>query len=168
VFGIVGFHVWANNKVSGRANRIDGQMASTVEQILSSIRIVQAFDMGATVIKRMDDSFCRQSRRLGMKRAFIRSSKQSSVYFALFLTYSLTFWFGGKEVKRGLDTGRVITVSCVFFRTRRLGQSNERLKDALSDIQQFVVNVVYVSKPCTSDDQDYGCLGCSQRAPPAS
>lgn len=91
VLCIVGFHIWANNKVGTRAHRIDGQTASMVEQILSSIRIVQAFDMGATVIKRMDDTLCRQSHRLGMKRAFIRSSKQSSVYFALFLTYSLTF-----------------------------------------------------------------------------
>lgn len=73
--------------------------------------VVQAFDMGETVIKRMNDTLCRQSQRLGVRRSFIRSSKQSSVYFALFLTYSLTFWYGGIEVRRGLDTGRVMTVS---------------------------------------------------------
>lgn len=115
VLAIVGFHIWANNKIGARANKIDGHIASMVEQVLASIRVVQAFDMGEAVIKRMDDTLCQKSHRLGMSRAFIRSSKQSSVYFALFLTYSLTFWYGGKEVERGLDTGRVITVSGPSF-----------------------------------------------------
>jgi hypothetical protein len=40
---------------------------------------------------------------------------QSSLYLAVFSTYSLAFWFGGIEVKRGIATGDIVTVSNAEF-----------------------------------------------------
>ena len=108
---IFGFLGWANDIVGGPANNLEGQTSSLVEQILSSVRIVQSFNMGGSLIKRFDGDLLKRLQKLGAKRSVIRSLEQSSVYFALFLTYSLAFWFGGIQVRGGLETGHVLTVS---------------------------------------------------------
>lgn len=106
VFGILG---WANNVIGGPANNLEGQTSSLVEQILSSIRVVQSLNMGPSLIKRLDTDLFKRLQKLGAKRSIIRSLQQSSIYFALFLTYSLAFWYGGIEVRGGLATGHVVT-----------------------------------------------------------
>ena len=105
-----GFLVWANDIVGGPVSALEGQASSLAEQILSSVRIVQSFNMGESIIKRFDGDLLKRLQRLGAKRSVIRSLEQSSVYFTLFLTYSLTFWFGGIQVREGLQTGHVLTV----------------------------------------------------------
>ncbi|KAJ9101252.1 hypothetical protein QFC21_003471 [Naganishia friedmannii] len=100
---------WANEVVSAPANSLEGQTSSLAEQILSSVRIVQSFNMGEGLIKRFDGDLLKRLQKLGAKRSVIRSLEQSSVYFALFLLYSLAFWFGGIEVRGGLATGHVLT-----------------------------------------------------------
>jgi ATP-binding cassette subfamily B (MDR/TAP) protein 1 len=72
--------------------------------------------MGESLIKRFDGDLLKRLQKLGAKRSIIRSLEQSSVYFALFLTYSLAFWFGGIQVRGGLETGHVLTVSHVKHR----------------------------------------------------
>ena len=111
VLAIFGFLGWANDVLGGPANDLEGRASSLVEQILSSVRIVQSFNMGPSLIKRFDGDLLKRLRTLGAKRSVIRSLEQSSVYFALFLMYSLAFWFGGIQVREGLDTGHVLTVS---------------------------------------------------------
>ncbi|GHJ89384.1 hypothetical protein NliqN6_5786 [Naganishia liquefaciens] len=106
---IFGFFGWLNDIVGGPANNLEGQTSSLVEQILSSVRIVQSFNMGGSLIKRFDGDLLKRLQKLGAKRSIIRSLEQSSVYFALFLTYSLAFWFGGIQVRGGLETGHVLT-----------------------------------------------------------
>jgi ABC-type multidrug transport system fused ATPase/permease subunit len=59
---------------------------------------------------RLDSHMLKRLQRLGAHRSIIRSLQQSSVYFALFLTYSLSFWYGGIQVRKGLATGHVLTV----------------------------------------------------------
>jgi ATP-binding cassette subfamily B (MDR/TAP) protein 1 len=108
VFGFLG---WANNVIGRPANKFEGQTSSLVEQILSSIRVVQSSNMGPSLIKRLDTDLFKRLQKLGSKRSIIRSLQQSSIYFALFLTYSLAFWYGGIEVKGGLATGHVVTVT---------------------------------------------------------
>jgi ATP-binding cassette subfamily B (MDR/TAP) protein 1 len=108
---IIGILSWANNIVGVPANNLEGRVSTLVEQILSSVRIVQSFNMGSSLMKRLDGELLEQLRKLCAKRSMIRSLEQSSVYFAVFLTYSMAFWFGGNQVRKGLETGRVMTVS---------------------------------------------------------
>lgn len=110
VLAIFGFLVWANDIVGGPVSALEGQASSLAEQILSSVRIVQSFNMGESLVKRFDGDLLKRLQRLGAKRSVIRSLEQSSVYFTLFLTYSLAFWFGGIQVREGLETGHVLTV----------------------------------------------------------
>jgi ATP-binding cassette subfamily B (MDR/TAP) protein 1 len=112
---IIGSLMWANNVVNEPANKLEGRISSFVEQIFSSVRIVQSFNMGPSLIKRFDGDLLQQLRRFGAKRSVIRSLSQSSLYLAVFSTYSLAFWFGGIEVKRGIATGDIVTVSNAEF-----------------------------------------------------
>lgn len=102
---------WANSVVGVPTNHLEGRVSTLVEQILSSVRIVQSFNMGSDLIKRFDGELLEQLRKLYAKRSMIRSLEQSSVYFAVFLAYSMAFWFGGIQVRKGLETGRLMTVS---------------------------------------------------------
>lgn len=107
VFGVLN---WGNNIVAAPANDLEGQTSTLIEQILSSVRIVQSFNMGSSLIQRLDSDLLKRLQKLGAKRSIIRALEQSSVYFAVFLTYSLTFWYGGIQVRQGLATGHVLTV----------------------------------------------------------
>lgn len=105
------FFGWASNVVGGPADNLEGQTSSLVEQIFASIRVVQSFNMGPSLIARLDNDLFKRLRKLGAKRSVVRSSEQASMYFANFLLNSLAFWYGGIQVRRGLATGNFVTVS---------------------------------------------------------
>lgn len=108
---------WANKVIGGPADSLEGQTSSLVEQVFASIRVVQSFNMGPSLIARLDNDLFKRLRKLGAKRSVVRALEQSSIYFANFLVYSLACWYGGIQVRRGLATGNFVTVS--FMRTAR-------------------------------------------------
>jgi ATP-binding cassette subfamily B (MDR/TAP) protein 1 len=102
---------WANKVIGGPVDSLEGQTSSLVEQVFASIRVVQSFNMGPSLIARLDNDLFKRLRKLGAKRSVVRALEQSSIYFANFLVYSLAFWYGGIQVRRGLATGNFVTVS---------------------------------------------------------
>lgn len=163
---IFAFLGWANDIVSAPANNLEGQTSSLAEQILSSVRIVQSFNMGGGLIKRFDGDLLKRLQKLGAKRSVIRSLEQSSVYFALFLLYSLAFWFGGIEVRAGLATGHVLTVSSAIY---CLGVRHLTAMTLLHQVfLQLCQSVVYLCKRRTSHHKHCRRSSAAPRTSPSN
>lgn len=105
-FGILGK---ATDILGGPALLVEGRAASLLEQILSSVRVVQAFNMGPELTKRLNEGMLERLERLGMGRAFIRGIQQSVIYFVLNVSYAICFWYGSIRVAAGDDVGSVLT-----------------------------------------------------------
>ncbi|CAO1619358.1 unnamed protein product [Sympodiomycopsis kandeliae] len=106
IFAILG---WATEVVGAPALTVEGKAASLTEQILSSVRIVQAFGMAPHVIQRLNKGMLAKLERLGMGRSLIRGLEQSSIWFILNTTYAICFWYGGIQVTKGVSNGNVMT-----------------------------------------------------------
>jgi ATP-binding cassette subfamily B (MDR/TAP) protein 1 len=100
-----------SDKVSRQTSEVDGRASSFIEQILSSVRVVQSFDMSTKLIARLEHGFMGPLRKLSKKRSWVRAVEQGSTFGAGFLVYSMCFWFGGIEVARGQTVGDVLVVS---------------------------------------------------------
>lgn len=115
-FGILFFAILdrQNHALGGLADSLEGQASSFIEQLFSSVRLVQSFNMGPGLITQLDKNLYKRLQKLSAKRSIIRSLEQAFIYFAMFLVYSLAFWYGGIQVRAGLATGHVVTVSRMF------------------------------------------------------
>lgn len=90
---------------------MDGKTSSFIEQILSSVRIVQSFDMAPKLLRKLQNSMLAPLRKVSAKTSATRALEQAAAYGAGFLVYSLSFWYGGIQVADGLSVGNFLTVS---------------------------------------------------------
>jgi ATP-binding cassette subfamily B (MDR/TAP) protein 1 len=90
---------------------MDGKTSSFIEQILSSVRIVQSFDMAPKLLRKLQTGMLAPLKRLSTKTSATRALEQAAAYGAGFLVYSLAFWYGGISVQGGLSVGNFLTVS---------------------------------------------------------
>jgi ATP-binding cassette subfamily B (MDR/TAP) protein 1 len=91
---------------------MDGKTSSFIEQILSSVRIVQSFDMAPKLLRKLQTGMLGPLKKLSTKTSATRALEQAAAYGAGFLVYSLSFWYGGISVQGGLSVGNFLTVSC--------------------------------------------------------
>ncbi|KAF9409413.1 ATP-binding cassette, sub-B (MDR TAP), member 4 [Podila epigama] len=80
------------------------------EQAISSIRTVTAFDGQKRELQKfsvqLDDAY-----KNGVKKAWATGIGMGSFMLIMFLSYSLAFWYGSRQVKEGkMDSGDVLTV----------------------------------------------------------
>ncbi|KAK3823505.1 MAG: p-glycoprotein [Benniella sp.] len=79
------------------------------EQVISGIRTVVAFD-GQKRELRKYSNFLDQAYKAGFKKAIATGIGLGSFMLILFLSYSLAFWYGAREVKAGnIEPGSVLT-----------------------------------------------------------
>ncbi|KAG8932796.1 hypothetical protein FRC01_012280 [Tulasnella sp. 417] len=115
--GLILFAVVATpgEKVQGRITEADGKANTFLEQILSSIRIVQAFAAENVLIAKYDEHL-HGLERDGTARAAIKALETAVSYFVLTLVYSTAIWFGSQEVtKHGLAVSSFFTCFWNFF-----------------------------------------------------
>jgi hypothetical protein len=108
VFTLLGY--WSD-QTANACSPIDGKASTLIEQTISSVRIVQSFDMGPRILSKLENTMLRPLKRMARKKAAVRALQQGAVYAAGFLVYSMCFWYGGVEVARGLSVGSVLVVS---------------------------------------------------------
>ncbi|KAF9315974.1 ATP-binding cassette, sub-B (MDR TAP), member 4, partial [Podila minutissima] len=80
------------------------------EQAIGSIRTVFAFDGQKRELKKfsvtLDEAY-----KSGVKKAWATGVGMGSFMLIMFLSYSLAFWYGSREVKAGrMESGQVLTV----------------------------------------------------------
>lgn len=110
-FAVISFAIlgWATDALGGPALIVQGRTASLCEQVLSSVRIVQAFGMGPQLIRRLNDGMLAKLERLGLGRSLVNGIEQSAIYFVLNASYALCFWYGSIQVANGVTVGAVLT-----------------------------------------------------------
>ncbi|WVR07870.1 hypothetical protein IAU60_004913 [Kwoniella sp. DSM 27419] len=101
VFTLLGY--WSD-RVSQRSDSVDGKAATFIEQILSSVRIVQSFDLGPRLLGTLDNDMFRPLLRLARTKTSIKGLELGVAYGCGLLVYSMCFWYGGIEVTRGVST----------------------------------------------------------------
>ncbi|PWN47244.1 P-loop containing nucleoside triphosphate hydrolase protein [Violaceomyces palustris] len=92
------------DRVSVSASRIEGQIATFMEQILSSPRIVHAFSLSEALLTKLDTSFINPLQKYSRYRAAIRSVELASVYAVMMWNYSAFFAWGAHQIAGGHTT----------------------------------------------------------------
>ncbi|KAK0563426.1 hypothetical protein OC861_004795 [Tilletia horrida] len=98
VFAILGM---LSERIGAPASAIEGQVATYLEQMLSSPRIVQAFSMNAALIARLDKAMLTPLRYFGRRRAAIRGAELAFLFFLIFGIYAVFFAWGGFLISHG-------------------------------------------------------------------
>ena len=108
IFTVLG--IWSD-KASQAADVLDGEASSLIEQILSSVRIVQSFNISNKLVLKLENEMLGPLRRLSQRKSAVKSLELAAAFGAGFLVYSVSFWYGGITVSEGTDVGNVLTVS---------------------------------------------------------
>ncbi|CAE6439144.1 unnamed protein product [Rhizoctonia solani] len=102
-------------KADARLLDVEGQAGTLLEQILSSVRVVQSFAAESFLVKKYD-AYLDQLQRLGKWRSVVRGLELSISYCILNLTYSVAFWYGSQLiVQDNLEVGLMFTVFWNMF-----------------------------------------------------
>ncbi|KAG8712504.1 hypothetical protein FRC11_015002 [Ceratobasidium sp. 423] len=102
-------------KADARLLDVEGQAGTLLEQILSSVRVVQSFAAESFLVKKYDQ-YLAQLQRLGKWRSIVRGLELSISYCILNLTYSVAFWYGSQLIVRdNLEVGLMFTVFWNMF-----------------------------------------------------
>lgn len=148
-FAVLG---WAGGKAGAPALKLEGRASSYVEQILSSVRVVQSFGMEKNLVQRYDQAMLGPLQKFGMRKvsslcfcflwirmkadklpplysflpsqATVRGLELGTVYFVLNLCYSTAFWWGSIQITHGLPNGTMLTAFWNFLNSLfSLGES---------------------------------------------
>jgi ATP-binding cassette subfamily B (MDR/TAP) protein 1 len=108
----LGALAYVGSRLERPASDMEGKAAAFVEEMISSVRVIQSFGIGSKLCDHLELTLLKPLQELGAKRSVIRSLERSLVYVALFLAYSLAFWYGGLRIERhGLEVGNAWIVS---------------------------------------------------------
>ncbi|QRV94570.1 ABC transporter transmembrane region [Ceratobasidium sp. AG-Ba] len=98
-----------------RLLEVTGQAGTLLEQILSSIRVVQSF-AAESFLARKYGIYLLQIQKFGAKRSLVRGLEFGTIYCILNLTYSVCFWYGSKlVVSDEVGVGLMFTVFWNMF-----------------------------------------------------
>ncbi|KDQ08496.1 hypothetical protein BOTBODRAFT_179848 [Botryobasidium botryosum FD-172 SS1] len=102
-------------KASHRTLSVEDASNTFLEQVLSTIRIVQAFGAESDLIA-IYDAYLRRLQKLGARTAFIHASELAITYGIINLLYSFSFWYGGIAVtKASVPIGSLFTCFWNYF-----------------------------------------------------
>ncbi|KAG8927371.1 hypothetical protein FRC02_008254, partial [Tulasnella sp. 418] len=105
----------AGEKVGSRSVEVEGKASTFLEQIVGSIRIVQAFAADKVLVAKYD-TYLKRLQKDGTKKAFVKGGELAVTFATLYLVYSTSFWFGSQEVTyRGLEVKSFFTCFWNFF-----------------------------------------------------
>ncbi|CAE7087787.1 unnamed protein product, partial [Rhizoctonia solani] len=89
---------------------IDGQAGTLLEQILSSVRVVQSF-AAETFLAKKYDAYLQRLQKLAKWRSLVRGMELGVANCVTCLIYSLTFWYGSRlVVGEDLEVGLMFTI----------------------------------------------------------
>ncbi|CAE6474640.1 unnamed protein product [Rhizoctonia solani] len=122
VFSIIPFSFIAfaiigqlSSKAEERLLTIDGQAGTLLEQILSSVRVVQSF-AAETFLAKKYDAYLQRLQRIAKWRSIVRGLELGMANCVISLIYSLTFWYGSRlVVGEGLEVGLMFTIFWNMF-----------------------------------------------------
>eukprot|EP00727_Mastigamoeba_balamuthi_P006102 m51a1_g2110 putative multidrug resistance protein 1 (1352) ;mRNA; f:1624717-1629060 len=97
-------------KLVMRAQEFYAQAGQVAEEFLSCIRTVTAFGVQRKALARYQDNLG-VSRKMGYRKGVAMGLAFGALFFVLFGSYGLAFWYGSRLVESGeMNAGRVLTV----------------------------------------------------------
>ncbi|CAE6489817.1 unnamed protein product, partial [Rhizoctonia solani] len=104
-----------SSKAEARLLVVDGQAGTLLEQILSSVRVVQSF-AAETFLAKKYDAYLQRLQKLSKWRSLVRGMELGVANCVTSLIYSLTFWYGSKlVVGNNLEVGLMFTIFYNMF-----------------------------------------------------
>lgn len=124
-------------KGNSRLSKAETKSSSIASETFSSIRMVTACGAEERMAQRFS-VWVAAAKRHGQKTAPFLAVQFSAIFFAIFATFGLSFWFGAKSFREG-HTKDVGTVTVVLFSVFLLVFSLERIATPLIAIGKAVV-----------------------------
>ncbi|OWF55459.1 Multidrug resistance protein 1 [Mizuhopecten yessoensis] len=121
--------------VTGNQLQAYAQAGSVAEEVLSSVRTVVAFGGEKKACQKYSERLS-EARNFGIKKALGNGISMGVVYFVIFCTYALAFWYGAKVSREEPDTYSIGKVLIVFFSVLIGAMS---LGTGLPSLQDFTV-----------------------------
>ncbi|KAM3965199.1 ATP-dependent translocase ABCB1-like [Aphomia sociella] len=113
-FGLLGISGWLSSRLSKKEAEASGKAGAVAEEVLSSIRTVYAFSGQQKEIERYQ-SHLKDVRTINIKKGFYNGLSMGIVFFCIFGSYALSFWFGYKMTIDEPETYNVATMISVFM-----------------------------------------------------
>lgn len=105
------------NKFTDQELEAEGKASSFLDQVLGSIRIAQAFSAESALSIRYDEHL-EKVKRIGGKKAAVRGSELSVLYYCVITSFALAFWWGSQLLDSnggGIGIGPLTTTFFVFL-----------------------------------------------------
>ncbi|MEE6466379.1 hypothetical protein FKM82_006927 [Ascaphus truei] len=118
---------------------------AVAEEVLSSIRTVVAFGGQEKEIKRYTSNLG-EAKKLGIKKAIASQLALGFVYFIIYASYGLSFWYGTVLIlgDSGYTIGDVLVVFfCLIYSSYCIGQASSHF-EAFSIARGAAYNIFYV------------------------
>lgn len=96
-----------------KVDKTDEKHASIAAEVFGSIRTV--FSLGAeTSLSKKYSYWIGESRRLGLRMAFVTGLHLAVLFFAMYSSFALSFWFGLKLFREGHIANVNTVITCVI------------------------------------------------------
>lgn len=105
------------NKYTAEEMEAEGKAGSFLDQVLGSIRIVQAFAAEKSLSDRYDQ-YLKKIEIAGFKKAVVRGSELSVLYYCVITSFAFSFWWGSQLLHAdgtGIGLGPLTTTFFVFL-----------------------------------------------------
>ncbi|KAH9524930.1 Multidrug resistance protein 1 [Bulinus truncatus] len=116
-FAITGYMIATMTTKERKAYASAGKIS---EEVLSSIRTVQAFHGQEKETKRYVESLA-EAKKFGIKKSLVSGTAQGVSWFIIFCDYALGFWYGGRLVRHGDYTVKEMMTVIYFREYTRVG-----------------------------------------------
>lgn len=115
--GLYWITVHYGNKFTAEELEAEGKAGSFLDQILGSIRIAQAFAAEKSLSDRYD-KYLERVEAAGIKKAAVRGSELSVLYYCVITSFAFAFWWGSQLLNTdgtGIGLGPLTTTFFVFL-----------------------------------------------------
>ncbi|XP_052753334.1 ATP-dependent translocase ABCB1-like [Galleria mellonella] len=113
-FGLLGISGWLSSRLSKKETVASGKAGAIAEEVLSSIRTVYAFSGQQKEMERYE-SHLKDVRKINIKKGFYNGLSMGILFFCIFGSYALSFWFGYKLTVDEPEIYNVATMIAVFM-----------------------------------------------------
>ena len=115
VFGVLVMTIVSllSDKIASSSLDVDGRMASFIEHILGSVRVVHSYNIAPELMRRLRDLYMVPVSKFALLRSATKGLETGVLYFIIGAMYALTFWYGSVKIGHGEE--QVTNVIAAFF-----------------------------------------------------
>ncbi|CAF4933946.1 unnamed protein product [Pieris macdunnoughi] len=129
---LVGMAGLIASRLSKKEATASSKAGSIAEEVLSAIRTVYAFSGQHKELERYE-THTNEARKINIKKGFFNGLAMGTLFFCIFCSYALSFWFGNQFIQNEPENYDVDTMIAVFFGVM-MGSSNFGISSTLMEV----------------------------------